>query len=558
MGFGMSKIHFLLLLLLSFACHVQAEQHFTPKTEQLINHTKTLVYNTDFLSAQEAVANYLEDKTLSVEEEFYGYFLQADITKSAGNPNLAISMLITADKLLNYLQKDKKKLYKSLLYGNIAECHFNLFEYEKAKENALKSIYYHSNNSLKNNGHAINHLILGYTHRLDGQYKKAINYYHKAVNSYKSTKNACELPLCYLKIADLYLAKNNYSKAENYIDLALVISDSCAIDQYLLLSYLGRIAFLEKQERYKDIFQLMKKVEPLQQKIHKSDQLKLVSDLQIKHQTILAQAENQKLKERAIIVNQNNSFKFILLLGSVIVLLILLLLGGLLLYIRYQKNSKLSTQLKKIHQQNKEREALLKEVHHRVKNNLQVITSLLHLQAIDDSQKQKDPARLFQSSQNRINAMALVHEMLYQSENISKILLPDYIKDLAQSLYRNLKKPHQDINFELNIPNIYLGLDTAIPLGLLLNEILSNALLHGLSEQTKGNIYVHVSVLKDNLFQLSIGDDGVGLGNCTNIFQKQGLGLSLIQKLIRQLQGSIKNTNIHPGCHYQLEFKAVD
>lgn len=548
----------ILLLLFLSAAALQAEQYLTPKTEQLIAYIKPLVYSNDYVSAQKAVSNYLDDKSLNLEEKFYGYYLQADITKSAGDPRLAISMLTSANELLTDVEAEQQMLYKSLLYGNIAECYFNMLEYENARQNALLSIHFHESNDLKSNGHAINHLILGYIHRLEGEYQEALNYYHQATDSYKSTQNQCDLPLSYIKIADLHLLKEELKKAKYYLDKATAISDSCDIDQYRILSYLNRIVLLEKQNNYEAAFRFLREVEQLRQKITRESQLKVVSDLQVKHQTALARAQNQKLKDTAQIVQQNNTFKFLLLTGSVIGLLILVVFGGLLLKIRHQKNTELRKQLEQINQQNKEREALLKEVHHRVKNNMQVITSLLHLQATDSNKQLPHSKELFQSSQNRINAMALVHETLYQSENVSSISMASYIQELAQSLYQSLKKPEQHIHFELNIPDIEVGLDTAIPLGLLLNEILSNALLHGLSDKKEGLVYVHITPLEESHYQLLIGDNGRGLGECQNIFDLQGLGLSLTRKLVRQLQGNIENIQEQPGCHYKIEFKAVD
>ena len=127
-------------------------------------------------------------------------------------------------------------------------------------------------------------------------------------------------------------------------------------------------------------------------------------------------------------------------------------------------------------------------------------------------------------------------------------------------MYQNLKEPEQEIVFDLDIPDIPLGLDTAIPLGLLLNELLSNALLHGLKKQAKGNIYVHIKTLQDqeHHYQLTIGDNGVGFNPAHNILQQASLGLSISQKLVRQLQGTIQILNDQPGCHYQVNFCAVD
>ena len=558
MVFCMLKTHLLLFALLLCSSLAYGKDYFTPKTKQLIAATNPLIYNNEFVEAQKIISDYLEDTTLESKEEFYGYFLQAEITKTAGDPRLAISMLISANRLLADLKEEEQILYKAFVYGSIAECHFNTFEYEEAKKNALKSISFHPDNPLKSNGHAINYLIIGYAHRLDNAYKEATKYYRAAVKAYEANGNNCELPLCYNKIGNLYMAKKEYKLANYYMDKAIEIADSCKIDRYVLLSNLSKLTLLEEQKRYKEAFLLLKDIQNLDGALHKKNQLKLVADLQIKYQTALAQTENQKLKETAVIVQQNTTFKILLLSSFLVFSLALVLVSALLLRVRHQKNAKLEKQLEQINQQNKEREALLKEVHHRVKNNMQVITSLLHLEAANKTKNLKDATQLFQNSQNRINAMALVHETLYQSEDVSTIAIAPYIQDLIDSLYKELKQPQHHIEFELQIPDVHFGLDTAIPLGLLLNEILSNAFVHGFSEQTEGKIYIHIIPFLNNNYQLIVGDNGKGMEAFNIMLQKRSLGLSLIKKLVRQLQGSINTVETTKGCHYDINFQAVD
>lgn len=558
MVFCMSKTHLLFFVLLLCSSLAHGKDYFTLKTKQLIATTDPLIYNNEFIEAQSVISEYLADKTLQPKEEFYGYFLQAEITKTAGDPRLAISMLLSANRLLSDLQDEERLSYKAFLYGNIAECHFNAFEYKEAQKNALKSISFHPKNTLKKNGHAINHLIIGYAHRLNNEYRAAAEYYKKAEKAYQVSGNYCELPLCYNKIGNLYMAKKEYKLANHYTDKALEIADSCQIDRYILLASIAKLKLLEAEKNYQEAFLLTKSIKELEKKLQKKNQLKLVADLQIKYQTALAQTENQKLKETAVIVRQNNTFKILLLSSFLIFSLALVLIGALLLRVRRQQNNKLEKQLDQINQQNRERKALLKEVHHRVKNNMQVITSLLHLEAANKSNTPKDVAHLFQNSQNRINAMALVHETLYQSNDVSTIAIAPYIQDLVDFLYKQLKQPQHTIEFELKIPDVHFGLDTAIPLGLLLNEILSNALVHGFSKQTEGKIYVHVIPLLNDKYQLIVGDNGKGMEAFKTMLQKRSLGLSLIKKLVRQLQGAINTVDTTDGCHYDINFQAVD
>ncbi len=211
---------------------------------------------------------------------------------------------------------------------------------------------------------------------------------------------------------------------------------------------------------------------------------------------------------------------------------------------------------------NEEKDVLLKEIHHRVKNNLQVITSLLSLQSSylkDDDQK-----RIFADSQYRINSMAIVHEMLYQSDNLSKLDYRHYLRELSEYLIRSIKGADNNVELILNIPDISLGIDTAIPLGLLINEILTNSLKYGIKKDNAGiiTIAIHRQENEDTIsqkasFVLEIGDDGEGYSDSINFKNTNSLGLRLINNLTRQLEGTMQKDNSKKGTNYIISFKEV-
>jgi two-component sensor histidine kinase/PAS domain-containing protein len=189
----------------------------------------------------------------------------------------------------------------------------------------------------------------------------------------------------------------------------------------------------------------------------------------------------------------------------------------------------------------KEKEVLLKEIHHRVKNNLQVISSLLSLQTryIND-EKVFD---IFQDSQNRVRAMAMIHENLYQSNNLAKIEVPDYVKKLTNNLICSYGV-EQDVKIHLNIDKVSLKIDTAIPCGLIINELISNALKHAFIKHSRGDIYVNFLDLKNGKYSLSISDTGVGFSKNIEFYKNQSLGLQLVWNLVEQLEGNITFTQI--------------
>src|ERR1019366_8818117 len=148
----------------------------------------------------------------------------------------------------------------------------------------------------------------------------------------------------------------------------------------------------------------------------------------------------------------------------------------------------------KIKQSLQEKDVLLKEVHHRVKNNLQVISSILNLQS--SYVKDKKTLEILRESQNRIKSMAFIHESLYQTKDFSNINLTEYVTSLANNLVHSYQSFEDQVDLELKIQDIYLNLDIAIPCGLIINEILSNALKYSFQKNEKGKIGIRLSILE--------------------------------------------------------------
>lgn len=184
-----------------------------------------------------------------------------------------------------------------------------------------------------------------------------------------------------------------------------------------------------------------------------------------------------------------------------------------------------------------EKEILIKEVHHRVKNNMQIITSLLNLQ----SRSIDDPVvlRLIQESQSRIKAMSLVHERLYKSGDISSIDLKDYIQFLARELFSFYGVKSQLVRFTINAPAINVNIDTAIPLGLMVNELISNAIKYAFPDNKRGEIVIEIAKDKKNI-SLIVRDNGVGIPADFDWHNAKSLGIRLVNSLVEQLQGTIE------------------
>ncbi len=202
----------------------------------------------------------------------------------------------------------------------------------------------------------------------------------------------------------------------------------------------------------------------------------------------------------------------------------------------------------------KEKEVLLKEIHHRVKNNLQIISSLLNLQSnfVED----KQTIEVFQDSQNRIRSMALVHEKLYRSENLARIDFAEYIRDLAAYLFHSHRANTQGITLKIQIDEVFLGIDTAISCGLILNELISNALKHAFPNGRAGETRLECRASNDGQLTLIVADNGVGFPEALDFRETTSLGLQLVTALVDQLDGTI-DMHRNTGTEFKITFATV-
>ncbi|HVT92753.1 MAG TPA: histidine kinase dimerization/phosphoacceptor domain -containing protein [Bryobacteraceae bacterium] len=198
-----------------------------------------------------------------------------------------------------------------------------------------------------------------------------------------------------------------------------------------------------------------------------------------------------------------------------------------------------------------EKEALLKEIHHRVKNNLQVISSLLGLQSrlIVDAPTR----RAFQESQNRVHSMALVHERLYQSESLSEIDSQEYVGELTAHLFISYGVSMSRVKLDLQVDKAPMNMDAAVPCGLVLNELVSNCLKYAFPDGRKGEIRIGLRRSGGRLTQLVVADDGVGLPADATLWSTKSLGLRLVRILADQM-GATVEVNSGGGTEVRLNF----
>jgi len=197
-----------------------------------------------------------------------------------------------------------------------------------------------------------------------------------------------------------------------------------------------------------------------------------------------------------------------------------------------------------------EKEVLLREIHHRVKNNMQVISGFLQLQSqyIED----QDSVEKLEECQNRVKTMALVHEKLYQTKYLGYINAREYIESLISDLM-NSYVLDTHISMNIDIENVNINLDTAIPCGLILNELITNSIKYAFRDRESGSISVGLHLSQDHFFTLDVRDDGMGLPKNLDIANASTLGLQLVAVLVRQLGGEM-HVEGNSGARFYITF----
>jgi PAS domain S-box-containing protein len=198
-----------------------------------------------------------------------------------------------------------------------------------------------------------------------------------------------------------------------------------------------------------------------------------------------------------------------------------------------------------------EKEVLLKEIHHRVKNNLQIISSLLNLQS-----NRVTDARTLQAlgdSQSRVRSMALIHEKLYQSQTLAEIDFGEYVRSLVSDLFRSYRRNFTTIQLEVQTDEVSLELDLAVSCGLILNELMTNALKYAFPDDRNGKICIALRTTPERMLTLRVADDGVGLPEDLDLSKTKSLGLQLVNNLVSQLDGTLE-VDTSAGAEFCISF----
>ena len=216
------------------------------------------------------------------------------------------------------------------------------------------------------------------------------------------------------------------------------------------------------------------------------------------------------------------------------------------------KNAEISVQNEVLKQANRQNELLLREIHHRVKNNLQIINSLLSLQSRKTANQ--EVVEMMKESRSRINSIALIHNKLYQQQSINRLNIQDYIEQLGLHLLSIYNVTNKNVLFKVDAGEVSLDIDTAIPLGLILTELITNSLKYAFVDREEGEIHIHVRCDGERDYELIFKDNGVGIPDAKINQTNDTLGFKLIHSLTKQLAGMI-NYKFGEFSMYNIRFK---
>lgn len=358
-----------------------------------------------------------------------------------------------------------------------------------------------------------------------------------------------------LALAECEIQMGNYREAKEYLDadLNLIKPDFQLKKNRLLAAYFGRIEdyrneafFLKKNIRIQDSLNVHESAIKKQQLVAVVAQ----EDLDNSRRMI----DQQKLEmERARNELQAQDEK----INLVFISLIFTLLGfaGLVYaYLKSIKNQRLIAEQKHIIENSLvEKDSLLKEIHHRVKNNLQMVSSLLSLQT--KNTRSKAAIEALEEGKSRVKAMALIHQKLYQNEDLSVIEMQGYIESLVNSVQSVFKKGGHNINITIDAESVELDIDRAIPFGLILNELVSNSFKYAFTEDHENpKIYIHLRKNGQEGF-FEYADNGIGLPDDSEERANSSMGIRLINRLVNQLQSKLNVDKSKEGVRFSFNFK---
>ncbi|MBV4355856.1 tetratricopeptide repeat-containing sensor histidine kinase [Pinibacter aurantiacus] len=388
--------------------------------------------------------------------------------------------------------------------------------------------------------------VLGYCYHALGQNKQCEKYYTIMLPLLDSLKNRVSQKgnvfVGYMDMARYQFSLGNIPATEKHLEQARQFIDSNDVFNMARVHWL-QYKLDSTHGNYLNALNEYWMYTKFDDSIYSLGKAKQFSELQVQYETEAKDKDIALLKQRDIVqkatLQQSNTIRKITLAG----ILVMLIVTGLVYYLYREKqktNLEINEKNAELAQLVKDKEWLVKEIHHRVKNNFHIVSSLLEIQS--SYLKNNEALSAIKESQHRIYSMSIIHQKLYQSENMSTIHMPEYIYELVEYL-RESYAIRENVGFSLQIDNIEMNQASAITLGLILNEAITNSFKYAFANSADGKISISLSHISDSQILLSIADNGSGLPSDFNDKIGASMGMELLQGLTDDLGGTLNITN---------------
>jgi len=539
----------------------------------------------DYVKAVESYLKSLKIKEVINDQKGIAsiYNNLGGIHDNKGNSSRALSYYLKSLKIRETLD-DKKGLSISL--NNVGQIYYNqgdvdkaLFYFQKSFKanpnarngyakaailNNIGTIYHNKSNipmALKyfkesmgikeeigdKKGIIISLNSIGGLYRDQKKYEQALEYFHKSLALSKEFNNKEGLSISLNNFGNVYYLKGKLAKAKSYSQQSMEIAVNLKKPILIKDAALILVKINKKEDNWKEALKMHELYLLMRDSVSNTEsekdiiRQKATYDLDLKEQEItLLSTQNEvqklKLKENRVLV-----VFFSIALGLALILVVLAFNG-------YRNKQKINILLQK---QSLEKSTMLKEIHHRVKNNLQMVNSLLRLQAseVDD----KVVVEMFKEARQRVLSMAKLHEKMYGSDDLLYVDIHDHFKSLIDDLIKNYSL-NKIIKLDITVKEVKMGISTLIPLGLMINELVTNSLKYAFVNSNEGKLFVHIKYLENKYYEMIIGDDGIGLSEAIT---PSGLGSKLIKIFVKQLDGSMERLD-QPGTVFRIILKKID
>lgn len=505
------------------------------EADSLFNrHVGDLIYENKFDSAEILLRNKLSDDEIS-EAIYLSCHLQlAKMYMKLGDQ-------ASWEKEINFCKSIESSKFsikmKIDFYVELSQDYFSFQKYDSAFHYA--SLYLTNIGEAKTDKYANIKNIIGYYFYLKGNYDLAESNYNEALLFYKSIGEPCELPIVYSKLAHLKLKQNKLDEAINYVNTSFKIADSCQNKLYRLITLTTLKDIYTEKKDYKNAYETLIKINDLNSELNR--QIQDQNTIEIRERYSMIEKEKQY-----IIIEKDNSIKS-LMLRYLYLLIAFLVLFIVLIYFYYYKNKRankfIQQQSTQLHEQNavikdslNQREFLYRELNHRIKNNLQLITSMLNLQ--DRYSHYTSYKELIGEITQKINTIALTYaKMFVDGRRTNDIInLKDYINDIAHNVLSSIS--HDNIRLNIHASEVSTNLDIAIPLGLITNEVITNSIKHAFATQPNPIITINLKEQND-FIHYTIEDNGMGINESFSLENAHSLGSKIIYLLSQQLKSEL-------------------